>query len=325
MKAAVCTKLDGPDAIELVDLPEPTAGPGEVVVRTRAAALNFLDTLITRGKYQFKPELPFSPSAEIAGEVVALGEGVEDIAIGQRVAGYIGWGGAREYVAVRRDLLVEVPDGIPDAVAAGVSVTFGTAMYGLFDRGRLRPGETVAVLGAAGGAGLAAVEVAALAGAEVIAVASSADKLEICRQHGAQRLLNYREHDLRQGLRDMTGGRGPDVIYDCVGGADAEAALRSIAWLGRFLVIGFASGAIPKIPLNLALLKNCDIAGVFWGEAAVRDPAAQRRNIAQVFDWIAAGRMMPHTSEVFPLDQIAAAIRRLDARAATGKLIIEID
>ncbi len=325
MKAAVCTTLDGPDAIKIVDMPQPIAGPGEVVVRVRAAALNFLDTLITRGKYQFKPELPFSPSAEIAGEVVALGEGVDDIAVGQRVSGYIGWGGAREYVAVRRELLIEVPDGIPDAVAAGVSVTFGTAMYGLFDRGRMQPGETVAVLGASGGAGLAAVEVAALAGAEVIAVASSAEKLDICRRHGATKLLNYREEDLKQGLRDMTDGRGPDIIYDCVGGADAEAALRSIAWLGRFLVIGFASGEIPKIPLNLTLLKNCDIAGVFWGEAAVREPAAQRRNIAQVFDWIAAGRMVPHTSQVFPLEGIADAIRQLDARAVTGKLVIEID
>jgi NADPH2:quinone reductase len=325
MKAAVCTTLDGPDAIKIVDMPEPVAGPGEVVVRVRAAALNFLDTLITRGKYQFKPDLPFSPSAEIAGEVVALGEGADDIAVGQRVSGYIGWGGAREYVAVRRELLIEVPDGIPDAVAAGVSVTFGTAMYGLFDRGRMQPGETVAVLGASGGAGLAAVEVAALAGAEVIAVASSADKLDICRRHGATKLLNYREEDLKQGLRDMMDGRGPDIIYDCVGGADAEAALRSIAWLGRFLVIGFASGEIPKIPLNLTLLKNCDIAGVFWGEAAVREPAAQRRNIAQVFDWIAAGRMVPHTSQVFPLEGIADAIRQLDAHAVTGKLVSEID
>jgi NADPH2:quinone reductase len=325
MKAAVCTTLDGPDAIKIVDMPQPIASPGEVVVRVRAAALNFLDTLITRGKYQFKPELPFSPSAEIAGQVVALGEGVDDIAVGQRVSGYIGWGGAREYVAVRRELLIEVPDGIPDAVAAGVSVTFGTAMYGLFDRGRMQPGETVAVLGASGGAGLAAVEVAALAGAEVIAVASSAEKLDICRRHGAMKLLNYREDDLKQGLRDMTDGRGPDIIYDCVGGADAEAALRSIAWLGRFLVIGFASGEIPRIPLNLTLLKNCDIAGVFWGEAAVWEPAAQRRNIAQVFDWIAAGRMVPHTSQVFPLERIADAIRQLDARAVTGKLVIEID
>lgn len=325
MKAAICTKLDGPDAIEITDLAKPVAGPGEVLVRVKAAALNFLDTLITRGKYQFKPELPFSPAAEISGEVAALGKGVGDLAVGQRVCGYIGWGGAREYVAVKRDLLVEVPDGITDAVAAGVSVTFGTAMYGLLDRGRLKTGDTVAVLGASGGAGLAAVEVAALAGAEVIAVASSADKLEVCRQHGATKLLNYREQDLKEGLRDLTDGRGPDVIYDCVGGADAEAALRSIAWLGRFLVIGFASGEIPKIPLNLTLLKNCDIAGVFWGEAAVRDPGAQRQNIARVFEWIKAGRMAPHTAQVYPLERVGDAIRQLDARAVTGKLIVEIE
>jgi NADPH2:quinone reductase len=310
--------------MEIVDLPEPVAGPGEVVVRVRAAALNFLDTLITRGKYQFKPDLPFSPSAEIAGEVIALGAGVEDLAVGQRVAGYIGWGGAREAVAVRAELLVPVPDAIPDCVAAGVSVTFGTAMYGLIDRGRMQPGETVAVLGAAGGAGLAAVEVAALAGARVIAVASTAEKLDLCRRHGAELLLDYRQYDLKNGLRELTAGAGPDIVYDCVGGEHAEAALRAIAWLGRFLVIGFASGTIPAIPLNLALLRNCDIAGVFWGEAAMRAPEAQRRNIARVFEWIAAGRMAPHTSQVYPLDAIADAIRQLDRRAATGKLVIEI-
>ena len=325
MKAAICTRLEGPDGIEIVELEEPVAGPGEVVVRVRAVALNFLDTLITRGKYQFKPDPPFSPGAEIAGEVVALGEGVEDLSPGQRVAGYIGWGGARELVAVKRELLVFVPDGVDDHVAAGVSVTFGTAMYGLFDRGRMQVGERVAVLGASGGAGLAAVEVAALGGAEVIAVASRAEKLEICRQHGAHHLINYSDMDLKTGLREVTGGRGPDIIYDCVGGAHAESALRAIAWLGRFLVIGFASGEIPKIPLNLALLKNCDIGGVFWGEAAVRQPEAHRRNIEKVFEWIVTGRMVPHTGQVHALDGIGDAIRQLDARTATGKLIVEIN
>lgn len=324
MKAAIATSLAGPDGIEIVDLPEPVAAPGEVVVRVRAAALNFLDTLITRGKYQFKPELPFSPAGEIAGEVVALGAGVTEFAVGQRVAGYIGWGGAREAVAVRSELLVAVPDAVDDEVAAGVSVTFGTALYGLIDRGRLKPGETVAVLGAAGGAGLAAVEVAALAGARVIAVASSAEKLELCRRHGATRLLDYRERDLKGGLRELTDGNGPDIVYDCVGGEHAEAALRAIAWLGRFLVIGFASGTIPSIPLNLALLKNCDIAGVFWGEAAMRAPEAQRRNIARVFEWIETGRMTPHTGQVYALDDIGEAIGQLDRRAATGKLVIKI-
>jgi NADPH2:quinone reductase len=325
MKAALCMRLEGPDGIEIVEIDDPVPGPGEVVVRVRAAALNFLDTLITRGKYQFKPDPPFSPAAEIAGEVVALGAGVDDLAVGERVAGYIGWGGAREKVAVKCELLVRVPEDIDDHVAAGVSVTFGTAMYGLIDRARMQPGERVAVLGASGGAGLAAVEVAALARAEVIAVASRAEKLEVCRQHGARHLLNYSETDLKTGLQEMTGGQGPDIIYDCVGGPHAESALRSIAWLGRFLVIGFASGDIPKIPLNLALLKNCDIAGVFWGEAAVRQPDAQRRNIEQVFAWIQDGRMRPHTGQVHRLEDIADAIRQLDARAATGKLIIAIN
>jgi NADPH:quinone reductase len=324
MKAAICKSLDGPGAIAVEDVAAPKPGPGEVLVAVKSASLNFLDTLITRGKYQYKPALPFSPGAEFAGTIAGVGAGVAGVKPGERVCGYSGWGAAAEWLVVKAEALTPVPAGVSDAVASGVTITYGTAMHGLKDRGRLKPGETVAVLGASGGAGLAAVEIAKLMGARVIAVASSDDKLAVCRERGADAVLNYATADLKQGLRDLTGGRGVDVIYDCVGGDHAEAALRSIAWMGRFLVVGFAAGPIPKIPLNLALLKSCDICGVFWGEAAVRDPAAIRANITQVLAWVAAGQLSPHIHATFPLSQIGDAIGLLDRREATGKVVIEI-
>jgi NADPH2:quinone reductase len=324
MKAALCKSLDGPGAIVIEDIAAPTAAAGEVVVRVRAAALNFLDTLITRGKYQFKPELPFSPAAEISGVVEAVGDGVDDLEVGQRVCGYIGWNGAREQVAVPAKLMIPIPDGVTDAAAAGVSVTYGTAMHGLKDRGGLKAGESVAVLGASGGAGLAAVEIAKLMGARVFAVASSPEKLAVCRDHGADDLLDYAATDLKAGLRELTGGKGVDVVYDCVGGDHSEAALRSIAWGGRLLVIGFAAGAIPKIPLNLYLLKNAAAIGVFWGEMILREPAQHRANMIEVLDWVAQGRLKPHVHATYPLARIGEAIDALDKRRVTGKLIVEI-
>ena len=324
MKAALCKSLDGPGAIVIEEIAEPTPAAGEVVVRVGAAALNFLDTLITRGKYQFKPELPFSPAAEIAGVVEAVGDGVTELKVGQRVCGYIGWNGARERVAVPAKLMIPIPDGVTDAAAAGVSVTYGTAMHGLKDRGGLKAGESVAVLGASGGAGLAAVEIAKLMGARVIAVASSPEKLAVCRDHGADELLDYAATDLKAGLRELTGGKGVDVVYDCVGGDHSEAALRSIAWGGRLLVIGFAAGAIPKIPLNLFLLKNAAAIGVFWGEMIMREPAQHRANMIEVLDWVAQGRLKPHVHATYPLARIGEAIDALDKRRVTGKLIVEI-
>jgi NADPH2:quinone reductase len=324
MKAALCKTLDGPDAMAIETLPDPQPGPGEVVVRVRAAALNFFDTLITRGKYQYKPEFPFSPAGEIAGVIEKVGAGVFGLAPGQRVCAYLGWGGAREKVLVKTQVLVLVPEDVSDEAAAGVSVTYGTAMHGLKDRGQLKPGETVAVLGASGGAGLAAVELAKLMGARVIAVASTAEKLAVCKRHGADDLLNYAETDLKQGLRDLTDGRGVDVIYDCVGGDYAEAALRSIAWGGRFLVIGFAAGQIPKIPLNLPLLKNCSIVGVFWGEMATRHPETHRANMGQVLTWVAEGKLKPHVHTTYPLARTAEAIKSLETRTVAGKVILTI-
>jgi NADPH2:quinone reductase len=324
MKAALCKSLDGPGAIVIEEIADPQPGPDEVVVRVHAAALNFLDTLITRGKYQFKPELPFSPAAEIAGVVEAVGTGVSDLKPGQRVCGYIAWGGAREKVAVPAKLMIPIPDGVSDATAAGISVTYGTAMHGLKDRGSLKAGESVAVLGASGGAGLAAVEVAKLMGARVIAVASSAEKLAVCREHGADDLLNYATTDLKNGLRELTGGKGVDVVYDCVGGDYSEASLRSIAWGGRLLVIGFAAGTIPKIPANLFLLKNAAAVGVFWGEMVMRAPEQHRANMIEVLDWCAKGRLKPHVHATYPLARIGEAITALDKRQVTGKLIVEI-
>lgn len=322
MKAALCKTLDGPEAIVVEDIDEPSAGRDEVVVRVTAAALNFFDTLISRGKYQHKPELPFSPAGEVAGVIESVGSGVVGLEAGQRVAAYVGWGGAREKVAVPAERCVLVPAGVADEVAAGISITYGTAIHGLEDRARLAAGETVAVLGASGGAGLAAVEIAHLLGARVIAVASSADKLEVARRHGADVLIDYSAGDLKDALRASTGGKGVDVVYDCVGGAHAEQALRAMAWQGRFLVVGFASGDIPKIPLNLLLLKGCDVRGVFWGEAVVRDPAGHRANMRQLLDWIAAGRLSPRVHASYPLLQIREAIGVIQRREAVGKVVI---
>jgi NADPH:quinone reductase len=324
MKAALCKRLDGPEGIVIEDISEPAPGPGEALVEVKAAALNFLDTLITRGKYQSKPDLPFSPAAEIAGVVAAIGAGVASVAVGERVMACLGWGGAREKVVAPAEALVAIPEGVSDAIAAGLSVTYGTAIHGLKDRGRLRAGETVAVLGAAGGAGLAAVEIAKLMGARVIAVASSGDKLAVCREHGADELLNYATTDLKGALRALTGGTGVDVVYDCVGGDAAEAALRAMAWQGRFLVIGFASGEIPKIALNLLLIKGADAIGVLWGEARRRDPAGHRRNMSEVLSWVAEGKLHPRVHATYPLEEIRAAIGVLEKREAVGKVVLTL-
>jgi NADPH2:quinone reductase len=324
MKAALCKRFGGPESLAIEEVAEPLPGSGEVVVKVKAAALNFFDTLITRGKYQAKPELPFSPSAEVAGVVEALGTGVRGVKVGDRVMAYLGWGGAREKVVAKADALIAIPEGVGDAVAAGVSVTYGTAIHGLNDRGHLKAGETVAVLGAAGGAGLAAVEVAKLIGARVIAVASSPEKLAVCLEHGADEAVNYASADLKEGLRALTGGRGVDVVYDCVGGDSSEAAIRAMAWQGRFLVVGFASGDIAKIPLNLLLLKGCDAIGVFWGEAVKRDPAGHRANMCQVLAWVAEGRLNPRVHATYPLTEIGAALAVIDRREAVGKVVLTL-
>jgi NADPH:quinone reductase len=322
MRAVLSTAPGGPETLTVADLPDPEPGPGEVRLKVSAVGLNFFDTLIIVDRYQFKPERPFSPGAECAGVIDAVGEGVSDWRIGERVAAFLGFGACRERVVAPASRLVRVPDGVSDEQAAGLSVTYGTGLHALKDRADLKAGETLAVLGAAGGTGLAAVELGRLMGARVIACASSGDKLALARSHGADETLNYAADDLKEGLRRLTGGKGVDVIYDPVGGDLAEAALRAVAWAGRYLVIGFAGGGIPKIPLNLVLLKGCDIRGVFWGAFLERDAAAHAANMADLMAHVAAGRLSVLVDRVVPLEATPEALDRLARREAKGKLIV---
>ena len=265
MKAILCSQYCGPDDLVLADVPDPVAEPGEAVIAIKSAALNFFDLLMIQGKYQIKPPFPFSPAAEVAGVIESVGAGVTGLKVGDRVVASCGHNGAREKIALPANSIVKIPDNLDFDRAAGIIIIYGTALHALEDRASPKPGETLAVLGAAGGTGLAACELGKLMGLKVIACASSDEKLEFAKAHGAELGLNYATEDLKEGLRRLTGGKGADIIFDPVGGSYAEAALRSIAWEGRFLVIGFAAGDIPKMPLNLALLKGCDIRGVFWG------------------------------------------------------------
>ncbi|MEA2929973.1 MAG: NADPH:quinone reductase [Hyphomicrobiales bacterium] len=322
MKAILCTRFGGPDDLAFDDIPEPAAGAGEVVVAVKAAALNFFDTLLIAGKYQVKPPFPFSPASEFAGVVQSVGSGVTGLGAGDRVLGYGGHGAARERVAISAQRVVKIPDALDFDRAAGITVIYGTTLHALKDRARLKSGETLAVLGASGGTGLAAIELGRLMGARVIACASSDEKLAFCRQHGADDTINYATEDLKDALRRVTGGKGADVIYDPVGGPYAEAALRSIAWQGRFLVIGFAAGEIPKIPLNLALLKGCDIVGVFWGSFIERDPKSHQANMAQLVAWAAAGKLSAHVHAVYPLAKTADALKAIASRSVMGKVIL---
>jgi NADPH2:quinone reductase len=322
MKALLCKQYGGPDDLVIEDIAEPAAGPGEAIVDVKAAALNFFDTLIIAGKYQTKPAMPFSPAAEFAGVVKSLGPGVSGVKVGDRVLGYLGYGAARERVAVKAERLAPIPDTLDFDRAAGLVVTYGTTLHALKDRAHLREGETLAVLGASGGVGLAAVELGKAMGARVIACASSDDKLAFAKKHGADDCINYATDDLKEALRRVTGGKGVDVIYDPVGGAYAEQALRSIAWKGRFLVVGFAAGEIPKIPLNLALLKGCDIVGVFWGSFIERDPAGHRANTQQILDWVVSGKLSAHVQATYPLADAASALKALAARKVMGKIVL---
>ena len=322
MKALLCTHYGTPDDLELADIAEPKAGPGEAVVKIHAAALNFFDTLIIAGKYQFKPSPPFSPAAEFAGTVESLGTGVTSFKAGDRVLGYMTYGAARERVAVNADKLTKIPDALDFDRAAGICITYGTTFHALKDRAALKPGESLAVLGAAGGVGLAAVELGKIMGARVIACASSDEKLAFARKHGADEGINYASDDLKEALRRVTNGRGADVIYDPVGGPYTEPALRSIAWKGRFLVVGFAAGEIPKLPLNLVLLKGCDVLGVFWGQFIERDPEGHRANTRALLDWCMQGKLSSHVHAVYSLAEGPAALKAIAARKVMGKVIL---
>jgi NADPH2:quinone reductase len=291
-------------------------------VRIKAAALNFFDTLIIAGKYQQKPPFPFSPVAEFAGIVESTGTGVIEVSPGDRVMTFLGWGAAREAIAAPAQQLIKLPPGLDFDRAAGLCITYGTSLYALRERAQLKAGETLAVLGASGGAGLAAVELGKLMGARVIACASSDEKLAFARAHGADETINYAKENLRDALKQHGGEHGIDVVYDPVGGPYAEPAVRSLAWQGRYLVVGFTAGEIPKIPLNLVLLKSSDIRGVFWGSWSKRDPQAQHALLGDVARWAAEGKLSAHVHAAFPLADIAAAMKLISDRKVMGKIVL---
>lgn len=323
MKALLSKEPGPPSTLVVEDIDKPAPRKGEVLIKVNIAALNFFDCLIIEDKYQIKPPRPFSISSELSGVVDSVGEGVTRFKAGDRVCGYV-QGSAREFVAAPEIVLSHIPDGVSDEQAACIMVTYGTSYHALKDRGELKAGETLAVLGASGGVGQAAVELGKIMGAHVIACASTDDKLDFARQCGADEGVNYTNEDLKEQLKKRTGGKGVDVIYDPVGGDFSEAAFRSIAWEGRFLVIGFASGPIPKIPLNLALLKGADLRGVFWGTFTMRDPDGNRQNIDDLLGWLADGTLKPHVDSVFPMEEAEAALNKIAARDVKGKVLLKI-
>jgi NADPH2:quinone reductase len=322
MKAVRCKDWGPVDSLVVEDLPDLIPGKGEVVVDVRAAGVNFPDVLTVQGKYQVRPELPFTPGNEFAGTVRAIGEGVTGFAPGQNVIGFTRTGAFAEQATAPVEALMPMPPGMDFDTAAAITLTYGTSHHAVVDRGALQAGETMLVLGAAGGVGLAAIEIGKALGARVIAAASTAEKLEICRAHGADVLINYETEDLREALKLATGGRGPDVIYDPVGGPYSEPALRSIAWRGRHLVVGFAAGEIPKLPWNLMLLKGASVVGVFWGDFVRREPAANLAAMRQMLGWMAQGKLKPLVSAKYALEDTAQALNDMAARKVTGKVVI---
>jgi NADPH:quinone reductase len=322
MHAWLCESLDGADALRWQELPTPEPKPGEVRIRIHAASLNFPDLLIVRGQYQFKPPVPFVPGAEYAGVIDAVGAGVTHLKPGDAVAALGGTGGFGTHACVDASRVLALPPGFAIEDGAAFAFTYGTSHHALIDRGQLRAGETVLVLGAAGGVGTAALQIAKAAGAHVIAAASSDEKCALCRELGADATLNYGTENVRDRLKTLTGGKGPDVVYDPVGGDLAEPVFRSIAWRGRYLVIGFAQGAIPALPWNLALLKGASIVGVFWGEFVKREPQASVAALGQLAQWYAQGRIKPVIDQRLPMSELRAAYARMGSRQVMGKLLL---
>lgn len=322
MKALLCKEFGPPDKLVLEDLPSLEPGKGQVVVEVKACGVNFPDTLIIQGKYQFKPDMPFAPGSDVAGIVKKVGEGVTKVKAGDRVLAMLGWGGFVEEVAADEARLMLIPDSLDFVTASAFLMTYGTSHYALKDRAKLQPGETLLVLGAAGGVGLAAVELGKVMGARVIAAASSDEKLAVCKQFGADETINYTTEDLKERLKALTGGKGVDVVYDPVGGPYSEIALRSTAWEGRFLVVGFTNGEIPRIPLNLTLLKGCSIVGVFWGSFTTRNPQRNQEHIHELLGWIGEGKLKPFVSATYPLERAAEALNSIAERKVTGKVVI---
>ena len=324
MKAVLCKEYGPPESLVVEDVPSPTPGPGDVIISAKAASVNFPDVLIIQNKYQVKPPLPFSPGSEVAGVVKAIGDGVDNVKSGDKVMAVTTYGAFAEEVKTPATRLVPIPDGMDYPTAAAFLLTYGTSEHALRDRGQLKAGETLLVLGAAGGVGIAAIEIGNALGARVIACASTEDKLAVCREHGADATINYASEDLRERITDLTAGKGVDVVYDAVGGSYTEPALRSLAWRGRLLVVGFAAGEIPRIPLNLALLKGCSIVGVFWGDFARREPKLFAESVRRLGEWYREGKLKPHISATFPLDQAAEALKLMAARKVKGKVVLTV-
>lgn len=322
MHAWLCENPVGVDALTWTELPTPQPARGQVLVRVQAASLNFPDLLIVQGKYQLKPELPFVPGAEYAGVIEAVGDGVTGLQVGQAVACLAGTGGFATHALAPARLCLPLPPGFAPVDAAAFTMIYGTSHHALLDRGQLKAGETVLVLGAAGGVGMSAVQIAKLAGARVIAAASTDEKCAFCRQLGADETINYQTEDLRERLKELTEGRGPDVIYDPVGGEFTEPALRSLAWRGRHLVIGFTAGEIPAIRINLPLVKGTSIVGVFWGEFARREPQANAVMMQELVGWYMQGRIKPVIDARMPMSELKAAYARMASRQVMGKLVL---
>ena len=323
MKALICPSLGPAENLKVAEVDEPVAGEGEVLVEVAYAGLNFFDTLIIEGKYQVKAAPPFSPGGEFSGRVVGLGPGARGFAVGDRVMGFCPYGAAAERIAIPASRLARVPDGLALDKAAGLSVAYGTSLHALKQRAEMKPGETLLVLGASGGVGLAAVEIGKAMGARVIAGASSDEKLAFARRYGAAETINTAADDLRARLKELA-PKGVDVVYDPVGGALTEAALRSLAWKGRLLVIGFASGEIPRPPLNIPLLKGCDIRGVYWGEFTAREPEAHRQNLAQLMDWAKSGVLSIHVHGTYSLEDYRKAFDAIAQRQTLGKTLLSL-
>jgi NADPH2:quinone reductase len=322
MRAVLCKAYGPPESLVVEDVADPAAGPGEVVLSVKAASVNFPDVLIIENKYQFKPPLPFSPGCEAAGVVEQVHPSVALVRPGDRVMAITSYGAFAEKVVVPADRLVSTPAGMDDVTAGAFLFTYATSDHAVRDRGELKPGDTLLVLGAAGGVGLAAVEIGKAVGATVIACASSDDKLAVCRGHGADGTINYATEDLREGIKRLTGDRGVDVVLDPVGGRFSEPALRSMAWRGRFVVVGFAAGEIPRIPLNLTLLKGCSIVGAFLGAWARREPERFADSTRQLLQWHAEGRLKPHIDRIFPLERAAEALTYMAGRRVKGKVVL---
>lgn len=324
MKAVLCNQFGLPETLTIEHVAAPLPGKDDVLIQVKACGVNFPDTLMIQGKYQFKPPFPFSPGGEVAGIVTAVGDNVTHLKAGVRVFSLTGHGGfAEEVIGKASSTLPMLPD-MDFVTAASTMYTYGTSYHALNDRANLKPGETLLVLGAAGGVGLAAVQLGRLLGARVIAAASTDEKLAVCRELGANETINYTRDDLRQRVKELTNGNGVDVVYDPVGDRYAEPGIRSLAWRGRYLVVGFAAGSIPSIPLNLALLKGASIVGVFWGAFAQREPKASEANLRQILTWVESGQLKQHIHRIYSLDETATALRALMDRQVIGKAVVQI-